>query len=244
MFAILQISDNNTIFRQPKIQSQRFDLPSGDAFFTVTAEKHLGKVPWKKLEKCLGILRKGILLPDGATLPTGINITCFSPDILPRLLLMNSATHYITNHKESFIRKSLTIFDEKGIYQSYIEKLLPCFSSIRIVTDSPKKYTRLSEALLETYGFSLLLSKDEAGQSDVVISHAIKVPLYFEGIVFTNENRYLMNSEIFSGSEINLPEAYESLRPEGIDRVPFASALYESCKENSLAEIRYKNFGS
>ena len=243
MFAILQISENNKILRQPKIQSQRFDLPSGDAFFTVTAEKHFGKTPWKKLENCLGILRKGILLPDGATLPTGINITCFTPDILPRLMLMNSSADYISEHKSHFKGKTLTVFDERAICQSYIEKLLPCFSSIRIITDSPEKYKTLSQKLLDTYGFSLIVSADETADSDVVISHSLKVPIYFEGTVFTNEKRYLMNAQIFSGCEIDLPEAYESLRPEGIGKVLFASALYEACKENSLAEIRYKDFG-
>ena len=244
MFAILQISENNKILRQPKIQSQRFDLPSGDAFFTVTAEKHFGKTPWKKLENCLGILRKGMLLPDGATLPTGINITCFTPDILPRLMLMNSSADYISEHKSHFKGKTLTVFDERAICQSYIEKLLPCFSSIRIITDSPEKYKTLSQKLLENYGFSLILSKEESFHSDVIISHSCNVPIYFKGTVFTNESCSFMNGRVLYGSEINLPEAYESLRPEGIDRVLFASALYESCKENSLAEIRYKNFGS
>lgn len=244
MFAILQISENNKILRKPKIQSQRFDLPSGDAFFTVTAEKHFGKAPWKKLENCLGILKHNILLPDDIIVPEGINITKFTPDILPGLILMNSTADYITKHRLHFQNKSLTIFDEKAIYQSYIEKLLPCFCSIRIITDLPEKYSSLSRRLLENYGFSLIISTEESFNSDVVISHSCKAPIYFEGTIFTNEGNCMMNGRVLYGSEINLPEAYEILRPEGIGRVLFASALYESCKENSLAEIRYKNFGS
>ena len=243
MFAILQISENNTILRQPKIRSQRVNLPSGDAFFIVTTDKHLGRIPWKSLGKCLGILRGNILLPDNIIPPTDTDITVFTPDILPRLMLMNSAADYISEHKSHFKGKTLTVFDERAICQSYIEKLLPCFSSIRIITDSPEKYKTLSQKLLDTYGFSLIVSADETADSDVVISHSLKVPIYFEGTVFTNEKRYLMNAQIFSGCEIDLPEAYESLRPEGIGKVLFASALYEACKENSLAEIRYKDFG-
>ena len=243
MFAILQISDTNTIFRQPKIKSERFNLPSEDAFFTVTAEKHLGRIPWKKLESCLGILKNNILLPYGLTIPDGINITPFTPEVLPQLLLMNSATDYITNHRHHFRSRTLTIFDEKAIYQSYIEKLLPCFKSIRIITDSPEKYSTLSQKLLETYGFSLIISKEATTDSDVIISHNLNVPIYFDGTVFTNEKKFLMNAELFSGSEIQLPDLYENLRPKHIDSLLFASALYEKCKEYPLGEIRYKDFG-
>ena len=244
LFAILQFSDTNTIFRQPKIESKRYSLPSGDAFFIVTAERHLGRIPWKKLEKCLDILRKDILLPEGITVPPDINITAFTPDILPHLLLINSATDYIRNHKESFKDKSLTIFDEKAVYQSYIEKLLPYFHSIKIITDQPDSYENLSQKLLQNYGFSLLISNEEVINSDVVISHQMRVPLYFNGTVFTNEKQYLMNGEVLSGSEINITDIYESIRPENIGRVLFASALYEKSKEYSLGKLKYNDFGS
>ena len=239
----MQFSDTNTIFRQPKIESKRYSLPSGDAFFIVTADRHLGKIPWKKLEKCLGILRKDILLPEGITIPPDINITAFTPEILPHLLLINSATDYIQKHKESYKGKSLTIFDEKAIYQSYIEKLLPYFYSIKIITDQADTYESLSQNLLLNYGFSLLISDGEVINSDVVISHQCRVPLYFKGTVFTNEKQYLMNGEVLSGSEIDIPDIYENIRPKNIGRVLFASALYEKCKEYPLGKIRYKDFG-
>ena len=242
MFATLEITDKNTILRQPQIKSQRFNLPSGDAFFIVTADKHLGKIPWKKLENCLGILRNNMLLPDDITIPEGVNITKFTPDILPRIMLINSATDYIQNSKQIFRSKSLTIFDEKAIYQSYIEKLLPCFGNIKIVTDFTDSYKDLSAKLLETYGFSLIVSEDESFDSDVVITHQCNVPLYFEGTVFTNKRRYLMNGEVLCGSETDLPDLYESLRPDNIGRVLFASALYEKCSEKELASLRYKDF--
>ena len=244
MFAILQISDTNTILKKPQIQSKRINLPSGDAFFIVTTDKHLGRIPWKKLEACLGILRNNILLPDGITIPEGVNITKFSPDILPRIMLMNSSVHYITNHRLHFQGKNLIIFDEKTLYESYIEKLLSCFSNIKIITDSPEKYKAMSQKLLENYGFSLVISKEEIFDSEVIISHQCKVPLYFEGTVFTNENRYLMNSTVFSASEIDLPDLYENLKPKNIEDILFASTLYESCNEKDLGKLRYKCFGS
>jgi hypothetical protein len=242
LFAILQVSDKNTIFSKPKIQSQRIDLPSGDVFFIVTTDKQMGRIPWKKLENCLGILRHCILLPEHITIPEGTDITAFAPDILPRIMLMNSTTDYIINRKQFFHQKNLTIFDKDGLYTSYIEKLLPYFNNIRIITDKINIYEALSEKLMTEYGFSLIVSDTENFDCDVVISQRCNVPLYFSGTVFAGEKKHLMNATVFSGSESTLPDEYENIRPNNIGRVLFASALYEKCGEKALCKLKYDNF--
>lgn len=242
MFAILQISDKNTIFTKPKIQSLRVNLPSGDAFFIVATDKHMGKIPWKKLENSLGILRHGIVLPENITVPDSIDITAFTPEILPELLLMNSATNYIIKHKHSFRMKNLTVFDKNGIYTDYIERLLPCLNNIRIITDKTDIYDTLCEKLMTDYGFSLVVSEKESFNCDAVISYKCNVPAYFCGTIFSGEKKYIMNAEVFSGDEIDLPEEYECIRPQNIGRVLFASALYEKCGCNDLARLKYKSF--
>lgn len=244
MFAILQISDKNTIFTKPKIQSRRIDLPSGDAFFIVTTDRHMGKIPWKKLVNCLGILRHCMLLPENITAPYDADITVFTPDIFPRIVLMNSAADYIIKQKQLFSRKNLTIFDKEGLYTGYIEMLLPYFESIRIITDKTDIYEALCEKLMTDYGFSLIVSDKESFNCDVVISYECKVPVYFSGKVFSGEKKFIMNAEVFSGSEITLPDEYENIRPRNIGRVLFASALYEKCDCKSLSSLRYKEMTS
>ena len=243
MFAIIRMTDKNTILRKSEIKSERINLPSGDAFFTVTTDKHYGKIPWLRLEKCLGILRQDIVTKEIITIPKGINITKFFPDILPRLILINSATDYIIHHKHHFRNKSLTIFDERAIYHNYAEQLLPFFRSIKIITPLPDSYKSISEKLLKVYGFSLVVSDGETKNSEVIIAHSCKVPIYYEGTLFTNENIYLMNSALCTGREIELPDKYERLRPTDIDPMLFASALYEKCGEKELGKLRYKDFG-
>ncbi len=247
MFAVLQFAEPEkkirSFFTSPKIASERITLPSGGVYFVVTAEKHRGKIPWKKLESCLGILRRDVILPEGVTVPKYVNITAFTPNILPRLLLINSATEYIVMHKAHFLSKSLTVFDEYGIYVSCIESLLSIFSSIKIVTGQGEKYEELSHHLLKNYGFSLMVTDKESFDSDAVISHSCKVPVYFGGAVFTNEKKYLMNSRPLSGSEILLPDLYENLRPHNVGRLLFASALYEKCDAKELKDLKYEDFG-
>ena len=239
MFAVIDASDSNAIFRKPKIKSQRINTPDGEAFFIVTAEKHLGRIPWKKLGSCLGILKKDIILKDGLPMPEGSDITAFSPDIFPRLLLINSAVSYIMKHSDSYKSKSLTIYDEKALYKSSIEKLLFCFSSIKIVTPEFAAYEKLSHKLMESYGLSLLVTDTQSYDSDVIISHRQTAPLYFGGTVFTNEGKPLMSGRVLTGKSIILPEEYENLNTCNIDPLLFASALYEKCGCLGLGTLKY-----
>ncbi|MBQ7295636.1 MAG: hypothetical protein IJW86_05515 [Clostridia bacterium] len=247
MFAILQFTEPESklsnIFGKVKIESERVNLPSGDSFFIVRAEKRRGKIPWKRLESCLGILRSDVILPDGVTVPEDVNITAFMPKLLPRFLLMNSSADYLVEHESDFIFGSLTVYDEMGIYLGYIERLLHCFSAIKIVTQKREVYEKLSCELLKKYGFSLMVTEKETFDSDAVISHCCNVPIYFGGTVFTNEKKYLMNTKAVSGSEILLPPLYENLRPHNVGRVLFASALYEKCAVAELKELKYEDFG-
>lgn len=244
MFAILQIFDSNTIFRKPKIHSMRINTPDGEAFFVVTTEKHLGRVPWKKLENCLGTLKKEVILNGNIALPESSGITLFTPDIFPRLLLINSAADYILRHKADFISKSLTVFDEEGIYLRHIEKLLNCFANIRIVTHKPELYDNLTQILMENYGFSLIVTSAESYDSDVIISHRCRVPIYFRGTVFSNEKKPLINGKVFAGRDITLPTKYEKLNTCNIDPLIFASALYEKGSCSNLSALRYRELTS
>ncbi len=243
MFAVIEFREKQNRFKRGKITSERIPLPSGDVFFVVRVEKSFGKVPWKKLERCLGILRQCVILPEGEAVPENVNMTVFTPDIFPRLLLINSAADYIARHRSGFLSRSLTVFDEKGIYTPYIENLLHCFSNIKIVTPVREEYEKLSRQLMENYGFSLLITDKETCSGDTVISHRCNIPVYFKGDIFTNEKKYLMNTKAFCGSDIILPEFYEMLRPQGVGRVLFASALYEKCSVTQLKDLKYEDFG-
>lgn len=248
MFAILQITESerkfHNIFRKPQIESERITLPNGDAFFIVKLKNYRKNIPWKKLEKCMGILKHCVLLSDDTTIPDDVNITPFTSDTLQRIVLMNSATDYILNHKAQFISKSLAICDDKAIYTNYIEKLIYCFTNIKIITSLPEKYNLIQNKLLETYGISLIITSAENYDSDILISHKSTVPLYYSGRLFTNEKKYFMNAEVFSGSIIDLPKEYEKLRPENISSLLFASALYEKSGVKEIGELRYIDFDS
>ena len=239
MFAVLQIKDKTNIFSKSKTESQRLTLQNDEAFFIVTAEKTFGRVPWHKLADCMGILRKDVVLSEDITLPDGCGITEFVPEIFPRILLINSAIKVLTGTR----RKSLIVFDEKCIYQSYMKKLVNTFDRIRVVTPEIGEYELVADELMENYGFSLEVTNKPSYKADVIISCECSVPLYYSGEIFTTEKKYLMNGKVYSGRDIDLPEEYDKLLPGGVDKLQFASALYEKCKVKTLGNMTYKDFG-
>ena len=239
MFAVLQIKDKTNIFSKSKIESIRFTLPNDEHFFTVTAEKHFGRVPWKKLESCMGILRKDVIVAEGTALPDSCGITEFVPEIFPRILLMNSAVKVLAGNR----RRSLIVFDEKCIYSDYMKKLVNCFDRIRVVTPKPCQYEAAASELMEDFGFSLEVTDKPCFKADVVISWECDVPLYYGGEIFTGERTFLMNAKVYSGSDIDLPEEYEKFCPECVDKLRFVSALYEKSKVKTLGNMTYKDFG-
>lgn len=245
MFAVLEFTEPEkkilNIFYKNKFTSQRITLPSGEAFFRVNVFCRKNRIPWKKLERCLGILKQDVLLPDDIKIPDGIDITAFKPDILPRLLLMNSATDHIQRNNSSPYG-SLTVFDEKAIYQNCIERLIDCFSTVRVVTPEITEYETVCRKLLQNYGFSLVVTSEINCDSDVVISHSCSVPLYFGGKIYTCEKKYLMNAEVFTGRDIIMPPEYELLLPQNINKLLFASALYEKCNVTEMGSLLYSNF--
>lgn len=239
MFAILQITKSNSFFPKLRIHNQRIILPNDEAFFNISVETSRSIKSLKKLENCLGILKKDVIINGNTALPDNCGISLFLPDILPGLLLINSAADKLK--KRRF--RSLILYDEKGIYPDYIDKLIDSFGRIRVITPSPKKYNSAVRRLMENYGFSLEISTTADFEGDVIISDSCCVPLYYSGTVFTNEKKYLMNAEIFSGSEINLPEFYENIRPNNVSSLLFASALYEKCGVTELGKLKYTDFG-
>lgn len=242
MFAVLIFTKSKKklrrFFTSPEISSQRIELSSGDCFFLVRAEKRGDKLPLKKLESALGILRKNVLLPRGISLPPESGIMLCSSDILPRLMLMNSAVAYLKERR----LESLAVFDERGLYPSYMKSLAALVREVAVVTQHKEKYEAEARSLMKSCGVSLKVTQKPLYDCEAVISFSCLVPSEFEGIVFSCERPMGLSCRIISGNDILLPREYESLRPAEIERVPFASALYEKAGVTDLGSLKFTDF--
>ncbi len=242
MFAVIKVISNESKFRdifgKGKIQSERITLPSGGVFFLVTVETCRGKIPWKKLERCLGVLKEAVVFCHKTAIPDGIAIKQFIPERFPLIMFYKWAANSLDKASTSI--NSLCIRDEYGLFLPYMESLIKYFGEIKIITPLTDEYDNLSSSLMQKYGVSLLVTEKSKLNSDVVISpDSDAVDITFSGELYTIEKRQLLSGRVMCPTDLILPLWCDELCPCGVDRLTFASALYEKCDASELAEAEF-----
>lgn len=232
MFAVLSFYDSKKafggVFSKSKISSERVPLPNGEVFFIVSVERKRGKIPWKKLSSCLGILRDDVLISGDVTVPKDVGISKFVPKEYDRILFFTSAVEHITSQKKTF--DSLCVLDEKGLFIPFVTKVLPYFSQIKIITPLIEKYEKLSKELYLEYGISLLITSNGEMAGETVISFdSSEVPVTFSGTLYTSHKRLLLSGKVLCPSPPALPSYCKELCPKEVDPLLFAAAVYEKC---------------
>lgn len=253
MFFILKIEEEKKnlskkiaeYFQKPKITTEKIETANLLAFYAVTAQKHRGKIPWEEIEKAAGRFCKRAVLQSKVVIPENVGIKKFEPKVFDKILLFNSAVSVLEKLSLDPLKMSVTVFDENGYLTAKIEKLVMLCSQIRVVTSCIQSYEDVARMLFEKYGISLIISQS-AGNSiltstAVISDKSADVPLIYHGLLFTNQRRKMLNATVLCGKEFSLPKEIENLVPNGVDRLTFASALYELCAAKQLEDAVYSD---
>ncbi len=238
MFAVVKLVQQEksfwSRFKRPKITSERVSLPNGECFFIITAEKKGDKVPFKDILSVSGNLSDSLIFENDFVFDSSWNYTPFVPTDLRKRLLFDLAVRHLQKLKLNPAETGICICDSEGLYKDSLEKMVSLAAKIHIITPDRKIYESEVKRLLFEYGVSVTLSRSfdcVANNCNVAVSHTSgHIPLSFSGLIFTNEKRPFLNSRVFSVESADLPFDYEKLRPNGVDKFIFASALYEKCK--------------
>lgn len=252
MFATVEVKDApvgiKTFFRDlfalPEIELIRVNVPFGEAFYRVVATEYRGQVPVDEICEKLGRLRDSVIFEVNFPCDEKTDSLEFCSDKLLQQLLFNSAAAYIGELDIEPLHSSMTVFDPFGVYAEKINIFAEFFSKIHVFTDNTADYEKSSEHLMENYGMSLIISDRITGKvpdSTVIICPG-EVPFcnFYKGILFTNAEDIPPCSCCIRGDGIELPTEYELLRPNGICRMHFASALYEKSNVKSLGSLSFK----
>lgn len=228
-------------FRKPQVNTAEVSLEER-FFFKIEAKEHRGKIPWKEIEDAAWELRDRFILPfDVKVSRNECEIKEFSPKILPKLMLFNSACKEIEKAACKPKENSITVIDDDGIYVNLMEKTVPLASTIRVVTKQPQNYKALSESMMRNYGLSLIISESfddgALGSRFVIAYNPENIPLLFEGTVFSGKKKRFMKGSALIGGGITLPEKYEKLWQRNTNKLQFASALYELCGVKELQKL-------
>lgn len=251
MFTVLELIeeqkkgflDFSKIFRKPKLEITETDLGNGKNFYVCRAEVRKGKIPLREIEK---VSPSGLFL-----LPPNISeahqLQVFTPNRLPQIMLFNTAVDYIKEKALPPTKTQITIIDREGIYVDKFKEIIKLASHITVIT-SDDRYRNLSDELLSAFGLSLIIRKefydDKAENQFLFDYNAESIPLSYKGIAFSREKKHLMSGKTLTPGGFNLPEEYENLRNKNINKLHFASALYELCEVKELSALKFNELCS
>ncbi len=206
----------------------------------MTVQTRRDLLPWTAIAEVAGTLRTCFLLPQGTVPPPGCGVRTFSAAVLPQFLLLNLGVSVLRSRAVQ--SAALTVVDPQAVLAGQLDLLVPFARTLRVLTDAPLRFAPLQQKLLNERGLALSVAPAGAPlpEHGVLLSlSAARVPRLFDGLLITNKNRRLLRGETVAGKDVVLPPKIEALRPPGIDRVQFASALFERCGVRALGTLRF-----
>lgn len=234
-----------SFFSLPDIFCERVETRTDLPFFIMRVKYAKGKIPFEQMSNILGSLKSYVIFKDKIALPENCPIKPLECEKLKRKLLFNSATDFIKSLNLAVYETKICVCDNEGEYINDIESLVFVCNEIYVVTSKEAPYKKLRHYLLEKYGVSLIITdtlQKAAKDVDFIISYNEKdIPFDYKGVLFCSKKRPLFSGKCISFEGIDLPMEYESLCPEGFDKLSFACALYERCADERIAKLKYSH---
>lgn len=252
MFTVVRVKENKKSrwkvfcerFTKAEVNYKEIEINDSKSFYVCEAETHRGKIPWKEIKRLSP--SEHFILPFGTEENEAIKE--YEPKALPEIMLFNSAVSYIRKMNLSPSKTYITVVDERGLLAPSVSACVKLASSVAVVSRAEKEYTKLSDKLFDSYGISLILRNeihpDTAENSFLFDYEGSNIPLSYSGTVFTKAKRHLMNGKTLSPGGFDLPSEYESYIISGVNKLHFASALFELCDITELGTLQFNELCS
>lgn len=243
MFTVLKVNPfqkppifKRLFYRPPKPSLTRVPLRGGAFFYTVEcfADKR-GNADLSSLPDLVGGCAQRILLQD-VKIPILPPLQIFDPVLYPQILFLNTAVDFLEKLPESPHARTLGFVDPEARLQNAIVPFVRQAKTVKIFTDFPKRYDELAKEILADWGLSVIVSScaDVLRDCTVLLMPFLKTENGIDGVL-----QYGMPKVCCAGDRCVLPAEFEARRPQGVDSVLFASALYELCNQKDLDNLRY-----
>lgn len=246
MFTVLKVNPfqkppifKRLFYRPPKPSLTRVPLRGGAFFYTVEcfADKR-GNADLSSLPDLVGGCAQRILLQD-VKIPILPPLQIFDPMLYPQILFLNTAVDFLETLPESPHARTLGFVDPEARLQNAIVPFVRQAKTVKIFTGFPKHYEEISQQILDEWGLSVIVSDTEEVLRDcnIVLAPFLKTENGIGGVL-----QYGMPKVCCAGDGCVLPAEFEARRPQGVDSVLFASALYELCNQKDLDNLRYTHW--
>jgi len=229
MFAVICVEKEKRRLRKQRcrVEAVQTAVRGGAPFRIITVTQGAKGLDWHRIATAASCGSRNLLLPKGLSLPDNHYLNLFKADTLPLLIMLNTAAQKL--ERDDAAKRSLLIEDTNGVLPDYIDRVAPCASKIKIITDNPQAYFGAGIRLMERFGASPIIcnSINKNEKFDAAVS---KEP---------SENATLnfSVSSITADGTPEIPEPYLRLCPEEIDRFEFLCALFECSGVRAIGEI-------
>ncbi len=240
MFAVIEVNrKDKSVFRklisslscsQPELI--KVAVKSGAPYFIIRVSGSK-KIPWDDITYMVGRCSSNLLIGKETKVPDELKKRCFSPKLLPLLMLSNTATDML---KGSAKKLNVGIVDPFAVLNTRIYEYADFSSNITVVTKKTSDYIGICEELTDCFGIGASVTEniDRIKNCDIVISEkGVEAEICF--CIRGNGSK-----NCFEFFDFMLPPVYEQKIPNGIDREDFAGALYELCGVRRISELKFK----
>ncbi len=234
MFTVLNISKrNNNIFEKlfgcfirDEYDVKTVGIYKGAPFYQLNVRVGNRGVNCQKILDCVGKCSKRMVTNDYDLLPETDDFGLFKSNKLYNKMMQNTFVEILSANDINNSPLPICLVDEKASNTDFAERLCKYCSTLAIVTLKREKYNSVCEEITENTGLCPIFKNESNGER-------IVIDLDNNVMEICGENKKTI---INNGEDFVVPEIYNYLKPETINKYDFYSALYELCGVFSLAD--------
>ncbi len=233
MFSVLNVEESKQKFfrkRKCNVESLLNPVKGAAPFKVINVLCGKKGIDWRTVSAAAGCSARSMLVPEGVFVPSYISIKLFEPEVLPLLIMLNTAVAYLS--RGEIAKNKLIIVDRNAVLPEYIKRVVMFAAQITVVTDCPEKYCGCMTELMEKCGAGIRVCNqpDSKVKYDVAVTsdEAVNSSVCLDATDLTEEN-------------VTIPDEYLRMCPEKIDKFIFLCALFECSGLLKAGELTLKD---
>lgn len=214
------------------------------ALKSITYERFRGRINWTSVDRFIGGHRNRILCREETELPSDRGYRRYVSDEL-RLRLCENAALYLLRHAGSpSVRVAL--IDDTGEHAGLCAYLIEETDCLTVITKNTRLYLSEADRLLEETGAVLSVSKSihPLRNADLIIAPAqLMRDLHCADdavILSAFAPTVAQNAPVICDYSFELPEKYTAVKPDYLDEMYFACAMYSLAGAHELGSSIFR----
>lgn len=229
-------------FRGDSIKTEIFEY--GDTVIRNITYKLRRDMPDpEKISAAAGSQRGSIVCNEGIFENGESGLYRFYSPRLESRLCSNFAIECMRQMKEPDRSLKIGIIDNSCACADIVRGFLRYSDNVTVVTSASDEYGYVADEILNACGAAFMLTVNPASLGDcrlIIAPERIKIPLNLSSrtvVLTVAPPVHPIGGQVYYRYSISLPPELEALRPDQIDRVYFASALYIKARIYTLGSL-------